>query len=100
MSSARSPATGRPRNVDNTPTRLRASDLGALRSASPLPFAPKPLLGLLSVLHFFEVVVVILDVALVAARQHVNRVLDLARRLVAFARSAAVALLAQVHLLA
>src|SRR4051812_22420857 len=81
MMSARSPATGRPRNVDCTPPGY-GSVLGA--------FAVDDLGGVL---------VVELDVALVLAREDVDGVLDLTGVLVALAGVAAVTLLAKVDLL-
>src|SRR6478609_7178979 len=63
--------------------------------------APKSLLlGALAVFHLGGVLVVELDIALVAAREHVDRVLDLAGILVALAGVSAVTLLAKVDLLA
>src|SRR5690242_19879520 len=56
--------------------------------------------GALAVLHLGEVVVVERHISLVAAGQHVDRVLDLLGFFVALAGVSAVALLAQVDLLA
>src|SRR5690349_13869321 len=100
MISARSPATGRPQKVDCTPTGYGPAYTARLPRSASITAPTSLLLGLLAVLDLGEVVVVELDVPFVGAGQHVDRVLDVVGFLVAFARVAAVTLLAEIDLLA